>query len=64
MSQTNHLIKTLQRCLRAKGVTYRDVAGALDLSESSIKRLFSEKTFSVQRLEDICRYLDLSLIHI
>ena len=61
MSQTSHLISTLKRCLRAKGVTYRDVAAAIGLSESSVKRLFSEKTFSLQRLEEICRYLEMSI---
>jgi len=33
-------------------MTYRDVAEALGLSESTVKRLFSEKTFSLQRLKD------------
>lgn len=61
MSQTAHLIETLKRCLRAKGLTYRDVATALSLSESSVKRLFSEKTFSLQRLEEVCRYLEMSI---
>lgn len=61
MSQTSHMLDTLKRCLRAKGLNYRDVAEALDLSESSIKRLFSEKTFSLQRLEDVCRYLEMSI---
>lgn len=61
MSQTTHLVDTLKRCLRAKGLTYCDLADALGLSESSIKRLFSEKTFSLQRFEEVCRYLDMSV---
>jgi transcriptional regulator with XRE-family HTH domain len=60
MSQTNQLIDTLKRCLKARGITYRDVAADLKLSEASIKRLFSERSFSVLRLEQICRLVDMS----
>lgn len=62
MSQTSQLTKALKRCLRSKGLTYRDLAGALRLSESSVKRLFSEQTFTLHRLEDICRFLDMSIL--
>ena len=61
MSQTSDLLAALKKCLRAKGLTYRDVAQALQLSEASIKRLFSEQTFSLSRLEDVCRFLDMSI---
>jgi len=60
MSQTNQWVDTLKRCLKARGITYREVAAALDLSEASIKRLFSERSFSMQRLEQICRLMDMS----
>lgn len=60
MSQTNQWIDTLKRCLKARGITYKEVAAALDLSEASIKRLFSERSFSMQRLEQICRLMDMS----
>lgn len=60
MSQTDQILAALKKCLRAKGLTYRDVASAVDLSEASVKRLFSEQSFSLKRLEDICRYLDMN----
>jgi len=60
MSQTNQWIDTLKRCLKARGITYRDVATALELSEASIKRLFSDRSFSIKRLEQICRLMDMS----
>ncbi len=60
MSQTQNLLQSLKKCLRARGLTYRDVAVALEISEPSVKRIFSEQTFSLQRLEDVCRFLDLS----
>jgi len=60
MSQTGQWIDTLKRCLKARGITYRDVASGLGLSEASIKRLFSEHTFSIQRLEQVCQLMDMS----
>jgi len=60
MSQTHQWIDTIKRCLKARRLTYRDVAKALDLSEASVKRLFSEHSFSIQRLEQICRLMDMS----
>lgn len=61
MNQTTQMVSTLKKCLKAKGITYRKLGEALDLSEASIKRLFSEQTFSLKRLEEICNILDLSL---
>ena len=39
MTQTSQMLVALKKCLRAKGLTYCDVAEALDLSEASVKRL-------------------------
>lgn len=61
MSQTGQITTSLKRCLRSQGLTYRDLAKALNLSESSVKRLFSEQTFSLHRLEEICRFLGMSI---
>lgn len=54
MSQTSALIDTLKKQLRAQGKTYRDVGKAIHLSEASVKRLFSQQSFTLQRLEQIC----------
>jgi transcriptional regulator with XRE-family HTH domain len=51
MSELPTLITTLKRLLKAHGLTYRDVAVGLDLSETSVKRLFSNERFTVARLE-------------
>jgi DNA-binding Xre family transcriptional regulator len=61
MSQTSQLLDALKKCLRAKGLTYQDVAEALEISEASVKRVFSRKTFTLSRLEDVCRFLDMSI---
>jgi DNA-binding Xre family transcriptional regulator len=47
-------VDTLKQELRKQRITYRRVSEALELSETSVKRLFSEEAFSLKRLEKIC----------
>ncbi len=61
MAQTQQLIQTLKSCLKAKNKTYFDVAMQLNLSEASVKRMFSEYQFSLVRLEAICQMLGMDL---
>lgn len=61
MAQTTALIKTLKRSLKTQGKTYADVALALGLSEASVKRLFAEQSFSLQRLDRICAFLEIEI---
>ncbi|MDJ0776292.1 MAG: helix-turn-helix transcriptional regulator [Gammaproteobacteria bacterium] len=61
MSQTRSLVDTLKQELRKQRITYRDVSVALDLSETSVKRLFSEEAFSLKRLEKVCELLHMDL---
>ncbi|MFT7387970.1 MAG: transcriptional regulator with XRE-family HTH domain [Candidatus Endobugula sp.] len=61
MSQTPALISTLKKQLKARGKTYAHVASHLGMSEASIKRLFIEQSFSLQRLEWVCQMIDLQL---
>jgi transcriptional regulator with XRE-family HTH domain len=49
------LVDLLKRRLRSHGITYAQVAARLDLSEASVKRLFSRRDFTLQRIEDVCR---------
>ena len=64
MSERAQIITVLKRSLRARGMTYRDLAHALALSEASIKRIFAEETFSLARLEQICSALGLSIAEV
>lgn len=59
MAQTQLLINTLKKQLKLKDKTYADVALCLGLSEASVKRLFAEQNFTLQRLERICDMLEL-----
>lgn len=61
MSQSQALISALKSQLKAHGKTYLDVANHLKLSHASVKRLFSEESISLNRLEAICDMMDLAL---
>ncbi len=49
------LVDALKRLLKGKGITYAAVARGLDISEASVKRMFSRRDFTLHRLEDVCR---------
>ncbi len=49
------LVDALKRTLKGRAITYATVAAGLGLSEASVKRMFSRRDFTLQRLEDICR---------
>jgi transcriptional regulator with XRE-family HTH domain len=61
MALTNALIDVLKRELKARGITYADVAKRLDLSEASVKRMFSTRDFMLSRLDEICEYAGIEL---
>lgn len=60
MSQIDKFLESLKRALKAKNILYRDLAKSLGLSESSVKRILSNKSLSLDRLEEICKIADLS----
>jgi len=62
LSQTDHILTELKRALKAKGLTYLEVAGCLGLSEASVKRLFSERNFTLERLEKVCALLNMDIL--
>jgi len=47
------LIDTLKHLLRARGITYGALAERIGMSEASIKRMFSKRTLTLQRLDEI-----------
>lgn len=61
MNETKRMLDTLKHCLRARGMTYRRLGQTLSLSESSVKRLFSDESFTLSRLERVCSALDMSV---
>lgn len=61
MTESAQLIVTLKRLLKSQGMTYRDVAKKLRLSEPSVKRLFASGRFTVDRLVQISHLLGYTL---
>lgn len=62
--QTAALVDALKKLLKSRGKTYRQLAHALGLSEASVKRLFSERTFALQRLEQVCAWLEIDFFEL
>lgn len=61
VTETRRILEALKRCLKARGMTYRGLSKALSLSESSVKRLFADGSFTLPRLERVCSALDMSV---
>lgn len=61
MTQTTLILDTLKQEIRRQGKTYAEAALALGLSEASVKRLFSEKSFSLERLDTLCQWLGMEI---
>ncbi|MEP0354889.1 MAG: helix-turn-helix transcriptional regulator [Paraglaciecola sp.] len=61
MSQISQINQTLKSLLRQQHITYKDIAASLDMSEANIKRIFSTQSFTLQRLEQICDVLNMTM---
>ncbi len=61
MAMRADLMLELKRALKETGHTYKDVARQLNLSEPSVKRLFSSGDLSLARVDLICELIDMPL---
>ncbi|KAF7600719.1 MAG: transcriptional regulator [Candidatus Dactylopiibacterium carminicum] len=61
MDEASKLIDCAKRMLRQQGLTYRDVAVALGLAEASVKRMFSIKRMTLDRLMAVANLLGVSI---
>ncbi len=59
MSTTADLITALKKELKAAQMTYADLARALGLAESSVKRMLAKGDLPLSRVDAICRALKL-----
>jgi DNA-binding Xre family transcriptional regulator len=64
MSQTAQLVDTLKKLLRERKITYADVAEHLELSEANVKRMFSKRHFTLNRLEEVCALANADLSYL
>lgn len=61
MADSKQLISTLKQLLKANRLTYADVARQLQLSEVTVKRMFSTGNVSLPRLDAVCAMIKLDL---
>ena len=59
MSTTADLVTTLKADLKAARLTYADLARALGMAESSVKRMLAKGDMPLSRVDAICRALKL-----
>jgi DNA-binding Xre family transcriptional regulator len=61
MDDANRIVETLKKVLRMRGMTYAALAQRIGLSEASVKRLFSQRTFTLARLAQCCEAVELDI---
>ncbi len=64
MLQSQRIVRELKAALKQRQVSYAQVARCMDLSESSVKRLFSQGGFTLERLEAVCELADIDLMEL
>lgn len=61
MAQTKTIFTALKQALKLHDLTYSEVAEKIDISESSVKRMFSEQNISLRRLDSICAMMNMEI---
>ncbi len=59
MGTTAYLVMLLKKELKAARMTYADLAQALGMAESSVKRMLAKGDMPLSRIDAICRALKL-----
>lgn len=60
MSSPELMFEVLRQELRRVGMTYKNLARLIDMSESSIKRMFGQKDMTLSRMAQICKVSEIS----
>lgn len=63
MSRT-FLFDSIRAHLKARGHTYRQLAEAIAVSEPTVKRIFGTNDCTIERLEEICQFLNIELLQL
>lgn len=58
---SSFVFEGLKAHLKARGLTYADLARALKISEATVKRIFALRNCTVERLDSICELLQVDL---
>jgi len=59
MTRSTNIIEALKQALKQAGITYRELARELGLTESGIKQMFAVGNISLKRVDRICEVLGL-----
>ena len=59
MSTTADLVTAIKKELKAAQMTYADLAKAIEMAESSVKRMLAKGDMPLSRIDEICRALHL-----
>ena len=55
------LQKSLKESIKARGFNYSEIADKLNVSEVTVKRLFTSEDPSFKRLTEVCKLIDISI---
>lgn len=58
---TERVVETIKQVMKERGFIYRDLCGPLQLSEPSIKRLFSKMNFSLDQISEVASAIGLTM---
>lgn len=61
MARSKQIIDAIKVSLKRQGLTYKALAQKLDVSESTVKQMFANSNFSLNRLDDICELLQMDI---
>ena len=61
MTRSKQIIDAIKVTLKQRGLTYRTLSEKLHLSESTVKQMFANGNFSLNRLDAICELLDVDI---
>ena len=61
MAQRAALVRALKDALKARGLTYAQLAKRVGLSEASVKRIFARESFTLDRLDAICNAIGIEI---
>lgn len=54
------LVDVLKKELKKRSITYKTLGERVGLSEAAVKRLFSEKNFSIKKLDSFCEVIGIN----
>jgi len=61
MAQRAALLRALKDTLKARGITYAQLAKRVRLSEASVKRIFARGSFTLERLDAVCEAIGIEI---